>query len=335
MPAYPKFNDRMEAFIAHLPEQIRDAIGIGARFPVPPDYRGFTDVLFCGMGGSAIPGDILRVLFKHYSPIPLAVHRWAEYLPSWVGRDTLVICSSYSGNTTEIIEAFEKAVRQKAKVLLVSSGGRLEAMAKKKGIGVIKIPSGMSPRCAIGYLTFSLFPVLKKIGCLSIPEKGIQECVDVLRKVSRTQARSISRKLHSKFVFLYSASGLMEPVATRWRSQLAENAKTLASHHRMPEMFHNEIQGWNEPRGVIKNSVAVFFRDIQEDPKFLRRKGFAKKVIRAEGADVLDLAAQGKEPLARIFSLIALGDWVSYELARLYNVDPGAIPTLEAIKKVH
>ena len=121
---------------------------------------------------------------------------------------------------------------------------------------------------------------------------------------------------------------------TRWRAQFAENAKTLASSHLIPEMLHNEIEGWKFPREIIKKSSAVFFSDLN-DPLWLRKKiQVAQKAIKSAGADVLEIKSSGRSLVARLFFLLVLADWVSYELAILNKVDPISIPVIESLKKV-
>ena len=207
-------------------------------------------------------------------------------------------------------------------------------MARQKKIPILKIPAGMPPRCAIGYLAFSLLPVLKKTARLNVSAQEIQEAAQKIRAVSRTDARRLAHRIHGRAVHLYAVSGATEPVALRWRAQLAENAKTLASHHALPEMFHNEIEGWNFPRSLVRQSAAIFFTDRGEPAWLKKKRRFAEQLVRRFGAIVLEVSSRGRTRLGRIFSLIALGDWVSYELALQNGVDPVAVPSLEAVKKI-
>lgn len=323
----------MKYHLLNLESQIPVALAVGKSVALPAGYRNFSNVLICGMGGSGMSGDILRSLAAERSPLPFEVHR-SGHLPQWVSRETLAIFTSYSGNTQETLDCFGQAVRAGARILAVTSGGNLADLSRRKKIPVLRIPSGIPPRCAIGYLTFSLLPILKKTARLDVPVHEINEAIQEIRGVSRTAARILAHKIHGRAVHLYAVSGTTEPAALRWRAQFAENAKTLASHHVIPEMFHNEIEGWNFPHPLIKRSAAIFFTDRGE-PAWLRKKRrFAQKLIRRHGAMVLEVSSHGKTPLGRIFSLVALGDWISYELALLNGVDPLAVPSLEAIKKI-
>ncbi|MCM8775961.1 MAG: bifunctional phosphoglucose/phosphomannose isomerase [Candidatus Omnitrophica bacterium] len=324
----------MEAYLRNLEDQIPKALAIGRSLSLPANLLGFSTVLFCGVGGSSISGDILRVLFKDRSRMPLVLHQQGKPIPKWAGRDTLVILSSYSGNTREVLDIFNEAIRVHARILAVTSGGELFRLAQSGCAPLIKLPPGMPPRCSIGYLTFSLFPVLKRLGCFSYGEREIRETIFVIRTVSRTEARRLARRVCGRPLHIYATSGLMEPAAIRWRTQFAENAKALVSHRFMPEMFHNEIEGWQFPKKWLGKSVVLFFKDLNESLSLKRKRKFARDHIRRQGGQVIEIPTRGQTPLARLFSLIILGDWVSYELARLEHVDPIAIPILDAIKKI-
>lgn len=323
----------MKNFLDKLDTQILEGISIGRRFPAPDWGRSVSKVIFCGMGGSAIGGDILRILVTSHKSMAFKVQRTGK-LPAWVDSSTLVVFSSYSGNTPEILQNVAAARKAKAKIFILSSGGKLALAAAKNKIPFLQVPGGLPPRCAIGYLTFALVPVFGKWGWLKFSDREVWEIIRTVRGVSHTRAKSLAKKLYGRSVHFYGFSAFAEPVLTRWRAQFAENAKTLASSHLIPEMLHNEIEGWMFPREVIKISTAVFFSD-QNDPQWLRRKiQAAQKTIKRAGADVLEIKSSGQSLVARLFFLLVLADWVSYELAILNKVDPVSIPVIESLKKV-
>ena len=323
----------MENIISSLDRQIEDALSIGRSFQFPAAYKKFSNIVFSGMGGSAIGGDILSLLNARQGKVPFQVNR-LNRLPAWVDSKTLLLLSSYSGNTQETLEAFEEGLKRKAKICILSSGGELTARARKKKLPALIIPSGLPPRCAIGYTTFSLIPALKKLGCITEGEKDFKEAVLIVRNAPREEARVLAKRLHGRSVHFYGMAGFAEPALVRWRGQLAENAKMLASHHLLPEMFHNETEGWLHPEKVTAQSAAVFLLD-RETPGVIQRKIAAlRKHIEKTGAETLEVKARGKSFLARVFSLIILGDWTSYELALLNQVDPAVIPAIEAVKKI-
>ncbi len=322
----------MKTFLLNLDRQISEALVIGKRFN-PPKPKNISKVLFCGMGGSAISGDILRAVVSQDTELPFKVNRSGE-LPKWVDSKTLVILSSYSGNSIEILNLMEDLLKSGAHVIIVSAGGRLAEIAAEKKISWLKITGGMMPRCAIGYMTFSILPLLKRWGWADYSEKCMREVISIVAKAPRAEAKALAKKIHGKFVHFYGGSHFAGPVLTRWRAQFAENAKMLSSQHLIPEMLHNEIEGWQFPKELIKKSAALFFFD-KEDPQWLSAKvRTAQNMIRKTGASVYDIHSHGTSLLARLFSLISLGDWTSYELALLNKVDPMGIPSIEALKKV-
>jgi glucose/mannose-6-phosphate isomerase len=283
------------------------------------------------MGGSAISGDILGTIAQSRSRIHWTVNRTSR-LPEWVDSKTIVILSSYSGNTHEVRAIFEQAVARKAHFLVVASGGWLAEEALRRKIPFFRLPQGYPPRFAIGYTTFSLLFLFMRYKWFSVSGKEIQEVLRIVKRFPQKEARRLARRLFEKNVAIYGG-GLMQSVALRWRTQLAENAKTLASCETLPEMFHHEIEGWIFPVSKVKNSAAIFLTDRNEPGWLLKKKQVAMKVIREGGAEAIELKTDGQGALARIFSMILLGDWTSCELAKLYKVDPMSIGAIDRIKK--
>ena len=322
----------MKQHLLGLGRQILEAVEIGRRFSMGQKGK-ICKVIFMGVGGSAASGDILRTLMAPKAPVPLVVNR-SPALPAWVDDKTLAIASSYSGNTKEVLHAVSEARRRLARVILVTSGGRLSGLSEKFKIPCLHIPPGLPPRCAIGYLTFSVVPAFTKWGWISMTNQEVGETVRALSAIHEARVLEIARQLFEKFVHVYASSEFLEPVAFRWRTQLAENSKTLASHHTLPEMLHNEIEGWRSPKEIVRRSLALFLTDKEEPSWSRKRRHFAAKIIRSQGAQVLEIPTQGKARPTRLFSLISLGDRVSEALAKLEGVDPVPVPVLEAIKKI-
>jgi len=283
------------------------------------------------MGGSAISGDILGTIAQSHSRIHWTVNRTSR-LPEWVDSRTIVILSSYSGNTQEVQAIFRQAVARKASFLVVASGGWLAHEAIKRKIPFFRLPQGYPPRFAIGYTTFSLLFLFMRYRWFSVSAKEIGEVFDRVRRFPVKEARALAKRLRDKNIAIYGG-GLMQSVALRWRTQFAENAKTLASCEALPEMFHHEIEGWIFPKFKIKRSIAIFLTDRNEPNWLLKKKKVAMKAIHEHGAQVAEFKAQGVGALARIFSMIMLGDWASCELAKLYKVNPMSICVIDRIKK--
>lgn len=323
----------MEKIIQGLGRQIEEALSLGEKFQLPEQYRSMSNVVYSGMGGSAIGGDILALLDWHEAKVPFHVNRFMR-LPAWTDEKTLLILCSYSGNTAETLQAFDEGLQRKAKMFVITAGGELAQRAENKNIPMLRIPNSLPPRCAIGYITFSGMPALAKLGYFKLGKKDFDEVQQVIQKVSRPAAKDLAKKIHNRSVHLYGVAGFAEPVLVRWRAQFAENSKALASSHLMPEMLHNEIEGWHYPEDLIRKSSAVFLFDTQT-PAWLQKKVAAlRQYIEDVGGQTLEATAQGQSLLARLFSLIVFGDWTSYELALLNHVDPLSIRAIETIKKI-
>ena len=316
-----------------LDRQIAEALSLGRRFSLPASYQGVSKILLCGMGGSAIGGNVVRTLARRRMNLPFVIYRTSE-MPPWLDERTLAIFSSYSGNTPEVLGALRGALKGRAKIVTLTSGGELARLADRKKLPCFLIPAGLPPRCAVGYLTFSLLSIFLKLGRLTLPGPEVREILDSIRSVSPGQAEKIALQMKERSIYLYGVSGITEALCLRWRSQLAENAKTLASHHLLPESFHNEIEGWRFPSFAVRRSLAVFFEDREDPARIRRQRRFFQKLIRRRGGRVLSLPAKGRSLLARVFYLIALGDRVSFELARLNGVEALPIPSIEAVKKI-
>lgn len=322
----------MEKYLKDLRGQILQARAIAEKAVLPPTYKHPEKVLFCGMGGSAISGDILGTIAQSRSRIHWTVNRTAR-LPEWVDSKTLVILSSYSGNTHEVHSVFRQAVARKCLFFVIASGGQLAREARKRKIPFFELPPGYPPRFAMGYTTFSLLFLFMKCEWFKISAEEMKEVMNAVRQFPVRQAKSLAQKLHQKNIHIYGG-GLMQPVAMRWRTQFAENSKALVSCEALPEMFHHEIEGWMHPRFKVKRSVAVFLTDKNEPHWLIQKKKVAMTIIRENGAGVIELKVRGEGVLARIFSMILLGDWTSCELSKLYGVDPLSIHAINRIKKV-
>lgn len=333
----------MEALLRNFAGQVEEARRIGASFRPPPLlHHSFDKIVFVGMGGSAIGGDILRSLLAESSSIPFTVCRHYR-LPSFVDSKTLCIFSSYSGNTEETLSAFQEALKMKLKGLVLTSGGELAKWSERKAVPSIQIPTGFPPRLALGYAVFPLLHLFSELKLWKFNSRTIAETQGILRSLAeeyglqnptqRNLAKRSAQTLFGRLVVVYAGTGLLDSAALRFRNQVEENAKALASHHLLPEMNHNEILGWKFPREIISRSVAVFFRDAGDHPRIRRRMEITRRIIQESGARVLELHSHGKTSLARLFSIIYLGDWISFYLALLYGEDPTPVQVIEFLKK--
>lgn len=318
----------MREIIYSLPEQISEAVRL-----VPEKSIGkkkYDTVLICGMGGSGISGEILSALY----PDLLIVSNKDYDIPKFVDRKTLAILVSYSGNTEETLSNFEQLQRRKTDMLLISSNGRL---LKKKARGKIKVPGGLPPRGALGYLFTPLPIILHQAGLTKIdPRKGLVTLWEFLIR-ERNGIEKMAKKMAGKFIdrlpIIYSDSAAFMPVANRWRCQLNENAKVLAHFNVIPEMNHNEIVGLGRPARLNKYITIVCLNDPGAHSRNKLRRRLLKSIVGSEIPSVVDVEPKGSNTLQHIFWTIMLGDFVSYYLAIEQGVDPAPVDRIEQLKK--
>jgi len=327
---------RIEAF----PDQLQDAMRIARNIRMPAS-DAVRAIVVTGLGGSAIGADVVRSAFRDVLPIPLLVNRDYD-LPRHVDESTLVVACSYSGNTEETLEAFERARRVRAVCVCITSGGDLGREAAAAGVPVVSIPGGLPPRAALGYSSVALMGILNAVGMLPNPQESLPETIAVCRGlVERCRdripeienpAKRIARALFGKVTAIYASAGL-DAAAIRWRGQLEENAKSLAFHHTLPEMNHNELVGWDRPESCLAQIAVVFLRDRGEHPQIVRRFELTREIIASRAGSIHSVFAEGEGTLARMFSLILKGDFVSLYLAYLNGSDPTPVSAIERLKK--
>ena len=318
----PIDNSNMLKVIEDFPLQCKTALEL----PKGMSVSGKVDKIFvCGMGGSAVGGDLLKIYMQN-SKIPVFVVR--DYkVPNFVDENSLVFAVSYSGNTEETISAYQDAVKKKAKIVAVTTGGQLGSMAKK----VIKIPSGMQPRAALGYTFFPVLGVLVNSGIVDVKGREIEEMLDILSKTEefKTVGERIAKKIGKRTPIIY-ASEMLGAVAYRWKTQFNENGKVAAFYHVFSEMNHNEIAGY---QNINKNDyIAIFIRDKFDNERIKKRMDVTKEIISTR-VDVEEVFTRGEFLLSRIFSGIYYGDFASYYLALANRIDPTPVTVIENLKK--
>lgn len=264
-------------------------------------------------------------------------------LPGWVSPNTLVICSSYSGNTEETLSSFAKARSRKAQVWVVSSGGKLLADAKKSKLPFSEVPGGLPPRAALGYSFFTLLTGLESTGLLPSFEKDFQETIElmillsqeygILTPTSKNTAKKMAMFLKGKLPVIYAGQDHLDSVATRWKCQFNENAKLIALMNVIPEMNHNEVLGYSYPELMTRKLGMIILRHPQKDhPQILRRFDILRNILKSKTGGVWEVETRGKSLLAQMFSAIYLGDFVSVYLAYLRGIDPTPIQLIDQFK---
>lgn len=323
--------------LAEFPSQCRRALALTASPPLAP--LSLRHVVVAGMGGSAVGGDLARALALDRLSVPVTV--WRGYgAPASVGPGSLVVALSYSGATEETISTLEAGLRRGATGAALASGGALAELARERGLPLVRLPAGLQPRRALGYLFFPLLRLLESAGYPLAHESELEEALRVLEGMGNelgpkcpepdNEAKRLALILLGRIPVIYGNT-LIEVAAYRWKTEVEENAKLLAFHGRLPEAAHNEIEGWRDP--LASGFHAVFLRDPEETKADATRVRATQELIRAQAGGITDVWPRGEGRLAHLLSLIYLGDWVSYYLALLRGADPWPVPVLEEVKR--
>lgn len=333
-------SSNMYQLIKTFPAQVKEAVDIGRSAQIPLKSTSINCIVLCGLGGSAIGGDLLKSYLADELSVPFIVNR-SYTLPRFVGPKTLVIISSYSGNTEETIAAHREAYKRRARILCISSNGEIAKLAGKKHTPVIGIPPGLPPRAALGYSFFPLLIALSKMGFIKDKRRDINETIRMLERSAEdlgipdpatNRALQIADQLRWRLGVVYSSTERFDAVATRWRGQVAENAKSLMFGHVLPEMNHNELVGWKVLGNQMKEMRVLFLRDKSDHKRIAHRLNITKQVIAEHTPHVTEIWSEGDSLLARMFFLVYLGDWTSYYLAILHQQDPTPVLVIDHLK---
>jgi glucose/mannose-6-phosphate isomerase len=307
--------------IKDFPAQCRAALNLPKGISVPDQID---HIVVIGMGGSAMGGDLLKIYMAD-SDIPVLVNR--DYkLPRFVNENSLVFAVSYSGNTEETLASLEDAKARNAKIIGITSGGKLAGECEK----VITIPSGLQPRAALGYTFFPMLGVLHNSNIVRVKNEDLNEMMDILKQTDKfdSYGEELSKKLKEKIPLIY-ASEALGAIAMRWKTQINENAKMPACHNVFSEMNHNEIAGY---KSMDHKFVAIILRDKHDNDRIKKRMDICKDIME-QYVNVEEVETQGESLLARMFSIIYLGDFVSYYMALWNRMDPSPVEIIEAMKK--
>ncbi len=325
--------------VLRLPEDVRAGYELGRAAAGLPRAEGIDAVVVCGMGGSAISGDLLRAAWRGRLRLPLEVVRGPE-LPGHCGPRTLVVASSYSGDTSETLACAREAVRRGCRLLAVTSGGALAELGQEAGLALLRLPAGLlAPRAAVGYLTFAVVGALEAMGILPPAGEEVEETrrelAALLDRLGPARpgnpAKALAARLEGRVAVIWGAEGIGAAAALRWKADLNENAKVPAFASALPELDHNEVVGWSV--GAGRGFFLVVLRHRGEHPDVAARFPLSIAVAREAGAEAEEVWASGRSDLARLFTLVAAGDLVSVYLALLRGVDPTPIEAVDRLKR--
>ncbi len=338
---YAKYDPAgMGARIRELPWQCRQAWQAALAFDLPQGYADVAKVVILGMGGSAIGGDLVRSLVQEEAKVPVLVHR--DYgLPAYVDGDTLVIGSSYSGNTEETLSGFEPALKSGARVLAMTTGGRLAELAAASGVPVFRIDYKAQPRAALGFSFLPTLAVLQKLGLIGDKTADVDETVAILEKLNdelgedspeaKNPAKQLARRFHGHLPVIYGA-GVLAEVAHRWKTQVNENGKAWAFYEVFPELNHNATVGFPFPPEVVERLRVVMLRAPSYNDRVKLRLEVTAELLDRAGVAHEYHDSRGKSKLAQMLSLVLLGDLASYYLAILYQIDPSPVAVIDYLK---
>ena len=321
----------MKKLVQDFPIQLQEALIIGKNYRFIAEGKEFNNVIVTGLGGSGIGGSIVQNYVFDKIKIPFTVNK--DYsLPAFVNRKSLVIVCSYSGNTEETLMAMKEAMKKKATIVCVTSGGTVADIATKKKYDCILVPAGMPPRSCLGYSLVQLLFILGHFGLIGNQfEKEIRKAIKEMKdgeSDTQKKALAIAKKINGKLPIVYSSSHF-EGIAIRFRQQLNENSKLLGWSAVIPEMNHNELVGW---RQKAEDKAVIILRSNDDFDRVQTRMEINKKIIKKYTSTILEITTDAKSYWEKAFYLIHLTDWISVQLAELNNTDSTEVKVIDFLK---
>jgi len=304
------------------------------------NYSKPDNIIVAGMGGSAIGGDLLKDWARNKITVPIEVNR--EYqLPAYASKRSLVLITSYSGDTEESLGAFLDALKRKCMIYCISSGGALLENAERLNVPYLRVPGGMPPRAALPYLFIPLLLGVEKMGLVSGASEELSEAVRLIEKISKDNsldkpakenlAKTLALNIGQTAPVVYGF-GFYRSVAERFKTQFNENSKVPSKWEVFSELNHNEVVGWERAGELGKCFSAIFIRDKEEPIEIHSRIEITKELVGKAGVKLFEVPAQGKSQLAKMLSTICIGDFTSIYLALLHDVDPTPVETINCLK---
>ncbi|HYU17565.1 MAG TPA: bifunctional phosphoglucose/phosphomannose isomerase [Chloroflexota bacterium] len=326
--------------VLEMDRQAEDAWRLATTFEAPAEYGAARQVVVLGMGGSAIGGDLVRTLVSRRAAVPILVCREYE-LPAFVGPDTLAIASSYSGDTEETLSATEQALAAGARVIAVSTGGRLAELAAERGLPLLHFSYSAQPRAALGYSLFLILGLLARLEYLEASTLKMEEALAAIRAkaaecgpekpTSANPAKELATALHGSLPVIYGG-GILAEVARRWKGQFNENAKQWSFFEQLPEVNHNAVLGYEYPPELGGKIVVLLLSSPLNHPRIGLRERATAELLGRAGVRNRVLRAEGQGELAQVCSLVVLGDLVTYYLALLNGADPSTVENIDYLK---
>lgn len=325
-----------------LPDQLQAAWDLSKTQPLP-ELGDVRSIVICGLGGSAIGADLVSAYVASSISLPVTVHR--DYgLPAFAkGRQTLVICSSHSGNTEETLDSFETAMKNDCSIVVISTGGELAKRADEKKVPVWRFSHNGQPRAAVGFSFGLLLGLFARLNFIADPSADLAETVAAMKRsqehlraevpAATNPAKRYAGQLIGRWVTVMG-SGVLAPVARRWKGQINEIAKAGANFEVIPEANHNTLAGTLNPQQVLNaHTMTMFLRAPSDHPRNRLRSDLTRQTFMLEGMNTDFVDARGESALAHMWMLILFGDYMSYYLAMAYGVDPTPVDALVSFKE--
>ncbi|MDD4923828.1 MAG: bifunctional phosphoglucose/phosphomannose isomerase [Dehalococcoidales bacterium] len=333
----------LQKMINHLnnfPELCREAWRKAMLLELPQDYSDIDRVMVLGMGGSAIGGDLISRLIVNEAKIPITVNR-SYNLPAYVDKRTLIIACSYSGYTEETLSALAQALDVDAKCMVISTGGKLKEIAEEKHLPLFTFDYDAQPRATLPFSFMAVYCTLQRLGIICDKSADIAETIKILEQLSqqlditipleKNQAKQMAEKLYGKFIFIYG-SEITSEIAYRWKTQFNENSKNWAANESFSELNHNTIVGYQYPADFAQNALIILLRSSLISKPILARYQATCRILEQGKIKHSIVDVGGENALAQMLSLVLLGDYISYYLAILNEVDPTPIETIDKLK---
>lgn len=322
----------MMEMVQRFPDQLIEAMQIGESAQIRP-ANDINKIYVTGMGGSGIGADFVSKFIQGHCRVPYLVSKSYE-MASFVDKNTIVIASSYSGNTEETLANLNSCIAQGARIICIASGGKVIQLAMDKGFEYVLLPDDWpSPRACLGFSLVAQLFILKKLGFIDDGFKNdLREAIDLLKGESQSikeKAKHLADSLFNKRAIIYSTDRI-EPVAVRFRQQINENAKRLCWHHVIPEMNHNELVGWREN---LSNEVVIFLRNSDDYPRNQQRIELTKEIVNHYCGTSIELYSKGNSLICRSLYLVHLTDFATVMLAQLNQVDAVEVKVIDYLKK--
>ena len=332
----------MAGYILEMPNQIKQSLNKINELKISEEFINFKpdNICLCGMGGSALANHLIANLPQKDKPLVMQVVRGYE-IPSWVNEKTLVIVTSHSGTTAETLSAFKQAVKKNAKIFIVAERGDIEKLGQESGAIVFDYDTKAVPRASLGYQLGAIFGFLNRMKIINYDLKPALEKIEELNsklkpkiEVENNFAKHLAFSYFDRLPIIV-ASGILQSVAWRWKTQLNENANHFAFTEFLPEAMHNALQGLDNPARFKDELIYIFLENKFDSPELKDQFEKMKKILDENNIRFEIVEAEGNDVFSQKLSTLIIGDWVSYYVSILYETDPTPVDTIESAKKMN